>query len=89
MKKGIMILLTALLMAPAGMSFAAADHQEAVSCQLAAKNCLNKADIIQKRVKKLEKEVKQGSTKYTPEEMKQLEQKLQETKELLDKLEAK
>ena len=52
MKKGIMILLTALLMAPAGMSFAA-DHNEAVSCQLAAKNCLNKADIIQKRVKTL------------------------------------
>jgi hypothetical protein len=89
MKKGIVIMLTALLMAPAGMSLAATDHQEAVSCQLAAKNCLNKADIIQKRVKKLEKEVKQGSTKYTPEEMKELEQKLQETKELLDKLEAK
>lgn len=88
MKKGIIILLTALLMAPAGMSLAA-DHQEAVSCQLAAKNCLNKADIIQKKMKKLEAEIKKGSKKYTAEELKALEQKLQETKDLLDKLEAK
>lgn len=88
MKKVIMILLAAALMAPAGMSFADS-HQEAVSCQLAAQNCLNRADIIQKKVKKLKAEVKKGSTKYSAEELKQLEMKLQETQDLLDKMEAK
>ena len=88
MKKCIMILLAASLMAPATMSFADT-HQEAVSCKLAVNNCLNKADIIQKKVKKLKAEVKKGSTKYSPEELQQLEMKLQETQDLLDKLEAK
>jgi hypothetical protein len=83
-----MILIAALVLAPSAAVFADS-HQEAVSCQLAAKNCLNTADVIQKRVKKLEAEVKKGSKKYSPEEMQQLEQKLKETKELLDKLEAK
>ncbi len=88
MKRGIVILITALMLAPAA-TVLAETHQEAVSCQLAAQNCLNRADIIQKKVKKLKAEVKKGSTKYTPEELKQLEMKLKETQDLLDKLEAK
>jgi len=88
MKKSIMILLTALLMAPAATSFAG-PAEEAVVCQLAAKNCLNKADVIQKKMKKIEAEIKKGSKKYSADELKSLDQKLKETQELLDKLEAK
>jgi hypothetical protein len=64
-------------------------HEEHVSCELAAKNCLNKADILEKRVKKLNAEIKKGSTKYSAEDLKALEQKLKETQDLLDKMEGK
>jgi len=63
--------------------------EEKVICNLAAQNCLNKADLLQKRVKKLQGEVKKGTKTYSAEDLKKLEQKLQETQDLLDKIEGK
>lgn len=87
MKKSAIVLIAALLLSPAGYIFAQQTHEEKVICELAAKNCLNRIEIIQKKIKKLNDQIKKGSKTYTAEELKQLEQKLQETKDLLDKLE--
>jgi F0F1-type ATP synthase epsilon subunit len=58
-------------------------------CQISANTCLNKADILQKRIKKLNAEIAKGSTKYSAEDLKMLEQKLQEVMNQLDKVEGK
>ncbi len=88
MKKSIIVLIAALLLSPAGYIFAQQTHEEKVICELAAKNCLNRIEIMQKKIKKLNEQIKKGSKAYSPEELKKLDQKLQETKEQLDKLES-
>jgi uncharacterized protein YlxW (UPF0749 family) len=88
--KKIILMITAALMVSASMpAFSQQTPDEKVVCNLAAQNCLNKADILQKRIKKLNAEVKKGSTKYSAEDLKKLEQKQQETQDLLDKMEGK
>jgi anti-sigma28 factor (negative regulator of flagellin synthesis) len=89
MKRRAILVLGALLMSATIPALAQQTNEEKVICELAAKNCLNKADILQKRVKKLKAEIKKGSTKYSAEDLKKLEQKLNETQELLDKMEGK
>lgn len=89
MKKCTIILLAAVMMSASIPAFAQQTQEEKVICQLASKNCLNQVDIIQKRVKKLNKEISKGTKTYSAEELKKLEQKLKETLEQLDKLEGK
>jgi uncharacterized protein YlxW (UPF0749 family) len=87
MKKRIIMTLAALALAATVPAMAQQSHDEKVICDLAAKNCLNKADILQKRVKKLNSEIKKGTKTYSAEDLKKLEQKLKETQDLLDKIE--
>lgn len=89
MKTRAIIAIAALMAAVAVPVVAQQTNEEQVICQLAAKNCLNQVDILQKRVKKLNAEIKKGKKTYSAEDMKKLEQKLQETQELLDKVEGK
>ncbi len=89
MRKRAIWVLGALMMSVTVPALAQQTHEEKVMCDLAAKNCLNKVEILQKRVKKLKAEIKKGSTKYSSEDLKKLEQKLNETQELLDKMEGK
>lgn len=89
MKKSAIVIIAALLMAATVPAFSQQTPEEKVICNLAAQNCLNTVDIVQKRLKKLNAEVKKGTKVYSAEELKKIEQKLQETKELLDKLEGK
>ncbi|HBG06965.1 MAG: hypothetical protein A2075_21750 [Geobacteraceae bacterium GWC2_58_44] len=86
MKSSMIIVIAALLVSVT--VFAQQSNQEKVICELSSGNCLKQADLIQKRVKKLNSEIKKGEKKYSPQELKNLEQKLKETQELLDKLEA-
>jgi hypothetical protein len=79
--------MSVLLASVSVPAFAQQSHQEQVICELAAKNCLNKSEILQKRIKKLNAEIKKGKKSYSAEELKKLDQKLQETQDLLDKLE--
>ena len=88
MKKNAIMLIAALMLS-ATMPAYSQDHQEEVSCELAAKNCLNRVDILEKRIKKLNAEVKKGAKTYSAEDLQKIEQKLQETKDLLDKIEGK
>jgi uncharacterized protein YlxW (UPF0749 family) len=89
MKKSILMITAALMVSASLPAFSQQTPEEKVICNLAAQNCLNKADILQKRIKKLNAEVKKGSTKYSAEDLKKLEQKQQETQDLLDKMEGK
>ncbi len=88
MKKCVIVLIVSLLASTAVPVFAGT-AQEKESCAIAANNCLNKADILQKRVKKLKAEIRKNKSKYSLEDMKVLEQKLQDTMDQLDKIEAK
>ena len=89
MKKIVLIIITALMASTTMPAFSDQTPEEKVICNLAAQNCLNKADVLQKRVKKLKAEVNKGTKKYSAEDLKKLEQKLQETQDLLDKMEGK
>jgi uncharacterized protein YlxW (UPF0749 family) len=87
MKTRTIIVLAALMLAATVPVVAQQTNEEKVICELAAKNCLNKADILEKRVKKLNAEIKKGSKTYSAEDLKKLDQKLKETQDLLDKME--
>ena len=89
MKNRAIIVLAALMMTATIPAIAQQTNEEKVICELAAKNCLNKADILEKRVKKLNNEIKKGTKTYSAEDLKKLEQKLKETQDLLDKMEGK
>ncbi|HEY6874561.1 MAG TPA: hypothetical protein VI298_17715 [Geobacteraceae bacterium] len=89
MKRIAIVAAAAVTLAAAVPVIAQQTHEERVACELAAKNCLNKADILEKKVKKLNAEIKKGSAKYSAEDLKQLEEKLKETQDLLDKIEGK
>ncbi|KAF0215447.1 MAG: hypothetical protein FD174_4114 [Geobacteraceae bacterium] len=89
MIKKTIILLTVLLMSTAIPLLAQDEtNQDKVICQLASKNCLSQSESIQKRIKKLQKDMAKGKT-YSADEVKKLEQKLKEAQDILDKLEGK
>lgn len=89
MKKIVLMIIAALMLSTTMPAYSQQTPEEKVICNLAAQNCLNKADILQKRVKKLNAEIKKGTKTYSAEDLKKIEQKLQETQDLLDKLEGK
>jgi hypothetical protein len=88
MIRSSVILISFVLMSVASPGFPQ-NLQEKVICEIAAKNCLSTLEIIKKRMKKMDVEIKKGSRTYSAEDMKKLEQKLQETRDLLDKMEGK
>lgn len=89
MKKSTLMILATCMLSATMPAYAQQTNEEKVICNLAAQNCLNKAEILQKRIKKLKGEVKKGTKTYSPEELKKIEQKLQETEDLLDQVEGK
>ena len=89
MKKSAIMIIAALMLTTAMSAYSQQTNEEKVICNLAAQNYLNKADILQKRIKKLNAEVKKGTKTYSSEDLKKIEQKLQETQDLLDKVEGK
>lgn len=89
MKKSVIMMIAALVLSTTILAYSQQTPEEKVICNLAAQNCLNKADILSKRIKKLNAEIKKGTKTYSAEDLKKIEQKLQETQELLDKVEGK
>jgi len=87
MRSSTIIVLATLLVS--GTVLAQQSNQEKVICDLASGNCLKQADLIQKKVHKLNKEIQKGEKKYSPEELRRLELKLKETQDMLYKLETK
>lgn len=89
MKKSALILMTVFLVSGAIPALAQEPtKQDQVICNLSAKNCLGEAEAIQKRVKKMQSEMKKGKS-YSSEDVQKLEQKLKEAQEILDRIEGK
>ena len=87
MKKVAVAVMAAFMMSATMPALAQMTKEEKDQCLLASKNCLNEVDSIQKRIKKLQAEIKKGKKVYTAEELKKLEDKLKEVKEILNELE--
>jgi hypothetical protein len=89
MKTSAIIVMAAFLMTAAVPAIAAQETQEKETCAISANTCLNKAEILEKRINKLNAEIAKGSTKYNEDDLKMLEQKLQDAMDQLDKVEGK
>jgi hypothetical protein len=55
-------------------------------CLLTAMNCTGSADSIQQRIDKLQKEIARGSDVYTPDELRILNQKLDDANKVFNEL---
>ena len=87
MKKVAVLILAAFSMAVSAPAFAAEMNKEQKDqCLLASKNCATEADSIQKKIKKLNAEIKKGSKVYSAEEIKKLNEKLKEAEKFIDQM---
>ena len=51
-----------------------------------ARECALQAESLQQKIKRIQGEIKQGSKKYSADDLKKLENKLKETNQFLDQL---
>jgi Skp family chaperone for outer membrane proteins len=84
MKTSALVVMAVFLISAAVPVFAQT-AQEQQQCAISANTCLNKAEVVEKRMKKMKADIKKGTT-YSPEEMKTLEQKLQDVMDQMDKM---
>ncbi|ABQ24869.1 hypothetical protein [Geotalea uraniireducens] len=87
MKKIAMMIMATFALAAAVPAFAAEmTKEEKDQCLLASKNCATEVDSIQKKIKKLNAEIKKGKKVYSADEIKKLQGKLKEAEDMLDVL---
>jgi len=86
MRKTAILLLAAFLTSVSMPVFAEEMKSTKDECLLASKNCKNEVDSIQKKIKKLQTEIKKGKKTYSAEEIKKLEDKLNEAEVMLDNM---
>lgn len=86
MRKTAILLLAAFLTSVSMPVFAEEMKSTKDECLLASKNCKNEVDSIQKKIKKLQTEIKKGKKTYSAEEIKKLEDKLNEAEAMLDNM---
>jgi hypothetical protein len=80
----IIFMLAALVCMSGGVpAFAEMTSAQKDECVLASRNCSNAVDDIQTTIKRIAQEIDRGSAVYTAQELKALEHKLMEVKELL------
>lgn len=85
MKKMAVMVMAAFMMSATVPALAAEmTKEEKDMCLLASKSCATEVDTLQKKVKKLNAEIKKGKKVYSAEEIKKLQQKLDEANDLLD-----
>ncbi len=86
MKKLAIFICTAVMMSASVPAFAnqTMTKGQKDECLLASKECANQVDSIQQKMKRLQNEIKKGEKVYTPEELKKLNEKLDETDKMLD-----
>jgi peptidoglycan hydrolase CwlO-like protein len=84
--KKIAVLLCAAFMMSATVPAIAAEmtKDEKDQCLLASKGCATEVDSIQKKIKKLQAEIKKGTKVYSSAEIKKLQDKLDEADKMLD-----
>ncbi|BEH11827.1 MULTISPECIES: hypothetical protein [Geobacter] len=85
MKKMAIMVMAAFMMSATVPALAAEmTKEEKDMCLLASKNCATEVDSLQKKIKKLNAEIKKGKKVYSADEIKKLQQKLDEANDLLD-----
>ena len=84
MKKTAVMILAALAFSATIPAFAQMTKEEKDQCLLASKNCATEVNSIQTKIKRLNAEIKKGAKVYTADEIKKLQDKLQEANDLLD-----
>ncbi|TSK09187.1 MAG: hypothetical protein FPO08_00550 [Geobacter sp.] len=85
MKKAALFVMAIMVMSSSVPAFAM-EKMEKDECLTMSMNCKTEVDDIQKKVKKLNAEIKKGSKVYTPEELKALNNKLKEVNAMIDSL---
>lgn len=85
----LVFLLVTALMINSVPAFAQETPQDQYLCKIQAGNCLKRADVIQRKLKKLETEMKSGKKVYSADELKKIEDKLKEVEQMLNDLKAK
>jgi uncharacterized protein YlxW (UPF0749 family) len=86
MKRIATVLLAAVLTAATVPAMAEMTKEEKDQCLLASKGCATEVDSIQKKMKKLQAEIRKGNRVYSADELKKLELKLKEANELLNNM---
>jgi len=86
MRKTAILLLAAFLTTVSVPAFAQETKSTKDECLLASKDCKGEVDSIQKKITKLQNEIKKGKKTYSAEEIKKLEDKLKEANAILDNL---
>lgn len=88
MKKIAAVVMAAFMMSATMPALAQMSKEEKDQCLLASKNCMTEVDSIQKRIKKIQTEIRKGKKVYSAEELKKLHEKLKEADEILQTLES-
>ncbi len=88
MKKIAILALSAFIMTSVSAFGADMTKEQKDQCLLASKECRGEVDSIQKKMKKLDAEIKKGKKVYSAEDLKKLQQKLDEADKMLDTLTA-
>ena len=84
MKRIAMLMVSVFTMSICAPVFAAEMTKEQKDqCLLASKGCKTEVDTIQKKIAKLNAEIKKGKKVYTADEIKKLNAKLKEADEML------
>lgn len=86
MKKVAVMVMAAFMMSATVPAFAQMTKEEKDQCLLASKNCMMEVDSLQKKMKKLNAEIKKGTKVYSADELKKLQDKLKEAESMLDAL---
>ncbi len=86
MKKIAITLMAGLFLIASLPVMAETTKAEKDECLLLSKNCATEVDSLQKKVKKLQTEIKKGTRVYTADELKTLENKLKEVNDYLNSL---
>jgi len=86
MKKVAVMVMAAFMMSATVPAFAQMTKEEKDQCLLASKSCMMEVDSIQKKMKKLNAEIKKGTKVYSADELKKLQDKLNEAEAMLDAL---
>jgi septal ring factor EnvC (AmiA/AmiB activator) len=86
MKRIVVMCIAGLLVASPVFAATEMSKEQKDQCLLASKEFRGEVDSIQKKMKKLEGEIKKGKKVYTAEELKKLEMKLEEANKMLDTL---
>ena len=83
MKKSILMLMVAGLFAAMPVLAAEQGHHDAKEC---IQHCAMQSESIDKKIERLQNEIKKGNTTYSVEELRKLEEKLNEANYMLDSI---